>query len=94
MGSAIKTAVFLSSLPQFALRHDLNNLHGCISNQSDGDIEWQNIFNDIKSSMSLDEEALKNMRISKLNNMSEWELDEIEREQNHLQLKERPSNKI
>lgn len=90
MGSAIKTAVFLSSLPQSALRHDLNNLHGCISNKFDHTNEWQHILADIKSSMSLNEEALKSLRISKLNNMSEWELDEIEREQNHLQLKQKP----
>lgn len=85
--------MFLSSLPQFALRHDLNNLHGCISNNSVHAYDWQHIVADIKSSMSLNEEALKSLRISKLNNMSEWELDEIEREQNHLQLKQKPCDK-
>lgn len=79
LGSTIKTAVFLSSLPQSSLQHDLSVLHG---SQFDRE-KWPSIFNDIQSNISLNEISLKSVRISKLNNMAEWELDEIEHEKNY-----------
>lgn len=86
MGSAIKTATFLSSLPQLALQRDLFNSYGSSVNKLiEVEVEaddWQTILNDIKSSINLNEESLKSLRISKLNNMSEWELEEIKRERN------------
>lgn len=79
LGSTIKTAVFLSSLPQSSLQHDLSVLHG---SQFDTD-KWPSILNDINSNIFLNESSLKSARISKLNNMAEWELDEIEHEKNY-----------
>lgn len=42
------------------------------------------IINDIQSNIDLDEKSLKSARITKLNNMADWELEEIEHEQNYL----------
>lgn len=86
MGSALKTATFLSSLPQLALQRDLLNSYGSSVNKlNEVEFEaddWQTILNDIKSGVNLNEESLKSLRISRLNNMPEWELDEIKREKN------------
>lgn len=79
LGSAIKTAVFLSSLPQSSLQHDLSALYGSNFDKN----KWPLILNDIKTNISLSEESLKSARISKLNNMPEWELEEIEHEKNY-----------
>lgn len=85
-GSAIKTATCLSSLPQLALQRDLFNSFGSSVNKlNEVEVEaddWQTILNDIKSSIYLNEESLKFFRISKLNNVSEWKLEEIKRERN------------
>lgn len=49
-------------------------------NELDGTENWQNSLSDIKSSINLDEKSLKSLRISKLNDMQQWELDEIRHE--------------
>lgn len=79
LGSAIKTAVYLSSMPQAALQHDLSALNGTHLNTE----KWSAILVDIKSNINLNDDSLKSARISKLNNMSEWELEEIEHEKNY-----------
>lgn len=75
----MKTAVFLSSMPQSSLQHDLSISYGSNFDKN----KWPSILNDIKTNISLNEESLKSARISKLNNMSEWELEEIEHEKNY-----------
>lgn len=80
----MKTAIYLSSFPQWTLRHDLGTLHGDKLNEN----IWPFILNDIKSNINLNEKSLKSARISKLNNMPEWELEEIEHEKNYAKRKE------
>lgn len=80
----MKTAVYLSSLPQAALQNDLESLYGFNFIQSDDANRWTSIFDDIQSNIDLDEKSLKSARVTKLNNMAEWELQEIEHEQNYL----------
>lgn len=88
LGTAIKTATFLSSLPQLALQRDLFNSYGSSVNEAEIEADgWQTILNDIKSSINLSEESLKSLRISKLNNMPEWESEEIKRERNDSKMK-------
>lgn len=69
----------MSSLPQSSLQHDLSVLYGTNFDKD----KWPSILNDIKANISLSEESLKSARISKLNNMPEWELEEIEHEKNY-----------
>lgn len=83
LGAAIKTAVYLSSMPQAALQHDLSALNGTHLNAE----KWHAILADIKSNINLNGESLKSARILKLNNMPEWELDEIEHEKNYAKKK-------
>lgn len=85
----MKTAVFLSSLPQSALKYDLGSLHGLHSDKVNDTKQWTSILNDIKSNVNLSEESRKTARISKLNNMPEWELEEIEHEQNYAKAKQK-----
>lgn len=84
LGSALKTAVCLSSFPQAALQHDLNAMNGMNLNVD----EWTSILTDIKSNINLEQESLKSARKSKLNNMPEWELKEIEHEKNYAKSKQ------
>lgn len=84
LGAAMKTAVHLSTLPQAALYNDLESLYGWNSIDSDDANRWSSITNDIQSNIHLDESSLKSARVSKLNNMADWELQEIEHEQNYL----------
>ncbi|XP_031631735.1 uncharacterized protein LOC116345998 [Contarinia nasturtii] len=79
LGSIMKTAVYLSSMPESALQHDLSLLNGSHFDKK----QWSSILNDIKSNVSLSEESLKSARVSKLNKMSQWELEEIEHEKNY-----------
>lgn len=81
----MKTAAFISSQPEAALHHDLNALDG--SNHLDQE-KWQSILNDLKSNVSLNEESLKSARLLKLNNMPDWELKEIEYENNYAKSNE------
>lgn len=83
LGSAIKTGTFISSLPQPALCYDLHNLRSSMEPSSNHTVNWSNILNDIKLNIGLNEESLKTSRISKLNNMAGWEMDELGREQNY-----------
>lgn len=70
----------LSSLPQLALRHDLNTLNGVANDDSD---RWQSILEDIKTNVQFDKQTLKERRLAKLNNMPAWEMDEYEREKRY-----------
>lgn len=79
----MKTAVHLSSLPQSALHYDLNAVNRFDFDQLYDTNRWKPILNDIKSNIHLNEETLKTARIFKLNNMSQWELDEIEYERKY-----------
>lgn len=79
LGTALKRAVFFSSLAQSALQHDLSNLNGLKFDYN----KWPSILNDIKSNITLSDESLKSVRVSKLNNMPEWELEEIQHEKNY-----------
>lgn len=88
LGGVMRTAVYLSSLPQTALQHDLGVLNG-INFDSE---RWPSLLNDIKTNISFDEESLKSARVSKLKNMAEWELEEIEHEKNYLKEKNKHSN--
>lgn len=91
LGSAMKTAVFLSSLPQSALRNDLASLYGLNSEISSD--RWTSILNDIKTNVNLSDDSRKTARINKLNNMSDWELEEIQHEQSYAKAKQKPPEK-
>lgn len=80
----MKSAVYLSSLPQAALHIDLDSLYGLNLIQSDDANRWTSILSDIQSNIDLDEKSMKSARITKWNNMAEWELEEIEHEQNYM----------
>lgn len=78
----MKTAVHLSSMPQSALQYDLNNLYEIVSNDFAAKL-WPQIIADAKATIMLDQQSRKDERISKLNSMPAWELDEIEREKEY-----------
>lgn len=89
----MKTAVHLSSLPQAALYNDLDSLYGLNSSPADDDANrWTSIFNDIQTNINLDEKSMKSARITKLNNMAEWEIEEIEHEQNYAKAQQQKQN--
>lgn len=88
LGSSMRTAVHVSSLPQAALQNDLSALNGTNSSNDN----WPLILTDIKSNISLNEESLKSARISRLNNMPEWELQEIEHEKNYAKSKQKSAD--
>lgn len=88
----MKTAVFLSSLPQSALQHDLALLNEINMNKCTDTERWASILNDVKSNINLNDESLKRARISKLNHMADWELDEIEHEQNYVKKMQNQKN--
>lgn len=80
----MKSAVHLSSLPQAALQNDLENLHGLNAIALCDAHGWESVFRDLQTNIYLDPKSLKSARVTKLNNMAEWELEEIEHEQNYL----------
>lgn len=94
LGSAMKTAVHLSSLPQGALCKDLDSLYGLNLDRlnDDNTLIGSSIFNDIQSNINLDEKSLKSARITILNNMAEWELDEIEHEQKYIEAQQQQNS--
>lgn len=90
----MKTAVHLTSLPQAALQNDLKNLHGLSSIDVDDASRWSSIFNDLQSNINLDEKSMKSARVTKLNNMAEWELEEIEHEQNYMKAQQQNQSQL
>lgn len=88
----MKTAVHLTSLPQAALQNDLENLYGLRSIELDDASRWTSIFNDLQSNINLDEKSMKSARVTKLNNMADWELEEIEHEQNYIKAQQQKQN--
>lgn len=46
---------------------------------------WPSILETIRANIQLDKQTLKDKRVLKLNNMPDWELDEIEREKQYLE---------
>lgn len=90
LGNAITRAIHLSTLPQSALQFDCNTLTG-IRNVEKLKMElWPSILNDLKNNIQLSGEQLKAERISKLKNRPDWELDEMQRENEYLA---KPENK-
>lgn len=80
----MQTAVHLSSLPQGALINDLNSLYRINANDTSDSFIDPSIINDIQLNIHLDEKSMKSARINKLNNMADWEIEEIEHEQNYM----------
>lgn len=79
----MKTAVYLSSLPQSAIQHDIGVLYGLNSDVLNERKRWESTLKDIKSYVNLDVESRKVARINKLNKMPDWELKEIEYEKQY-----------
>lgn len=79
----MKTAVYLSSLPQSALQHDFGDLYGLNLDEFHNSKKWESTLKDIKSYVNLDVESRKVARINKLNKMPDWELKEIEYEKQY-----------
>lgn len=81
----MKTAVHISSLPQSALQYDLNSLYGVYTNNFIQTKLLPQILSEVRKNITVDPQTLKDERISKLNSMADWELDEIEREKEYAE---------
>lgn len=84
LGTAVKNAVHISSIPQSAMQYDLNTLNEIKSTEAINTELWHNISRDIKNNINLSKEMLKEERVAKLNDMPDWELDEVRRENEYL----------
>lgn len=84
LGTSIKRALYLSTLPLSALQFDCNTLTGIRSADELKTELWPSILKDLKNNIQLSGEQLKAERISKLKNRPNWELDEMQREYEYL----------